>query len=71
MVDIGTNVFEACSALETVVSNGLEICDGWVLGMANGAAAPADLVIPEGVRGSAAGASDRSIIPVAAEPSAV
>ena len=56
VVDIGTNVFEACSALETVVSNGLEICDGWVLGMANGAAAPADLVIPEGVRGIAAGA---------------
>ena len=56
VVDIGTNVFEACSALETVVSNGLEICVGWVLGMANGAAAPADLVIPEGVRGIAAGA---------------
>ena len=56
VVDIGTNVFEACSALETVVSNGLEICDGWVLGMANGAAAPADLAIPEGVRGIAANA---------------
>ena len=56
VVEIGTNVFEACSALETVVSNGLEICDGWVLGMATGAPAPADLVIPEGVRGIAAGA---------------
>ena len=49
VVDIGTNVFEACSALETVVSNGLEICDGWVLGFAGGslgALAPPDLAIP-------------------------
>ena len=58
VIEIGTNVFEACSALETVVSNGLEICDGWVLGMANGAAAPADLAIPDSVRGIAAFAFD-------------
>ena len=37
VVDIGTNVFEACSALETtVLENGLEMYQGWVLGFEGG-----------------------------------
>ena len=50
VVDIGTNVFEACSALTTtVLENGLEMYQGWVLGFAGGslgALAPSDLAIP-------------------------
>ena len=34
MVVIGTNVFESCSALETVVTNGLTLYQGWCLGFA-------------------------------------
>ena len=59
VVEIGTNVFESCSALETVVTNGLELYQGWVLGYANAAAVdsrPPDLVVPDGVRGIAANA---------------
>jgi len=33
-VVIGTNVFESCSALETVVTNGLTLYQGWCLGFA-------------------------------------
>ncbi|MBQ6926244.1 MAG: leucine-rich repeat protein, partial [Kiritimatiellae bacterium] len=32
VVDIGTNVFEACSALETTTLEGLRVYQGWVLG---------------------------------------
>ena len=50
VVEIGTNVFEACSALTTtVLENGLEMYQGWVLGFAGGslgALAPSDLAIP-------------------------
>ena len=49
VVDIGTNVFEACSALETTVVDGLEMYQGWVLGYAGGSLgelAPPDLAIP-------------------------
>ena len=56
VVRIGTNVFEAASALETEVRNSLVICDGWVLGLDDTEVVPPNLVIPEGVRGIAAGA---------------
>ena len=50
VVEIGTNVFEACSALTTtVLENGLEMYQGWVLGFAGGSLgelAPPDLAIP-------------------------
>ncbi len=60
VVRIGTNVFEAASALETETIGGFVVCDGWVLrrvednapqGGGRGATA-----LPEGVRGIAAGA---------------
>ena len=54
VVDIGTNVFEACSALTTtVLENGLEMYQGWVLGFAGGSLgelAPPDLAIPAEAR---------------------
>ncbi len=55
---IGTTVFEVCSALETVVTNGLVLYQGWCLGLADATLCPSYLVIPEGVRGIAAGAFD-------------
>lgn len=56
VVRIGTNVFEACSALETVVTNGLVLYQGWCLGYADMENDKRNLIIPEGVRGIAAGA---------------
>ncbi len=55
VVEIGTNVFEACSALATTETGGLVICDGWVLGFAEELKVE-ELVVPEGIRGIAAGA---------------
>ncbi|MBO7689072.1 MAG: leucine-rich repeat protein, partial [Kiritimatiellae bacterium] len=53
VVRIGTNVFEAASALETAVTNGVVLYQGWCLGLAG----PGGRVtLPEGVRGIAAGA---------------
>lgn len=56
VVRIGTNVFEACSALETVVTNGLVLYQGWCLGYADMENGKRNLIIPEGIRGIAAGA---------------
>ena len=69
VVEIGTNVFEACSALATTATNGLVFYQGWCLGYAEvgntppggSAATPlpeggnlfADLVIPEEYEGAA------------------
>jgi hypothetical protein len=56
VVRIGTNVFEACSALDMVVTNGLELYQGWCLGFAKGGGGRGATALPEGVRGIAAGA---------------
>ena len=56
VVRIGTNVFEAVSALDTEVSNGQVLHQGWCLGFVDGETDLHDIIIPEGVRGIAAGA---------------
>ena len=56
VVRIGTNVFEACSVLETETIGGFVVCDGWVLRLDGAESVPPNLVIPDGVRGIAAGA---------------
>ena len=61
---IGYDAFEGCAALETVVSNGLVLYQGWCFGFARNATGETpvvpvngqDVSIPEGVRGIAAGA---------------
>ena len=62
VVEIGTNVFEACSTLATTEADGLVFYQGWVLGFAEGGApggrALPDLVIPAS-HGGADGSGSR------------
>ena len=62
VVRIGTNVFEAASALETDTIDGFVVCDGWVLRCSgnsvpsHGGGSTGSMILPNGVRGIAAGA---------------
>ena len=56
VVWIGKNVFEAASALETTMQNGLKLYQGWCLGFGDENGGRGATAIPEGVRGIAAGA---------------
>lgn len=58
VVRIGTNVFEAASALETTMQNGLKIYQGWCLGFLDENGGRGATALPEGVRGIAASAFD-------------
>ena len=47
VIEIGADIFERFSDLTTTTIDGLNVCQGWVLGFAEGVVRPSNLVVPE------------------------